>query len=103
MRLANKGDESLLLYLETGAVDHGGLLDPRRISEEERTILERWRDDGYVEFGRVASKYITAADKSLWVHLSEQAWSDVAGLRRARAERMWANRNWMTTAEYRAS
>lgn len=90
---------SLLLYLESCAVDHSGRTDPRRMNDEDRDILARWTKDGYVESGRVCA----ADGGGGWVRLSGTAYLNAYAERRARADRLWESRNYETTAEKRKS
>jgi len=94
-----KAEISLLLYLETRAVDHGGAVDTRRMNEADFAIARRWVNTGYLQFGRIYSKSIqkrrckfgaAVEGETNWVKLSDRAWSDAAGERRARAERCFA-------------
>jgi len=100
-------EQSLLLYLETRAVDYGGLVDMARVNAEEVDIMGVWADRGYIDFGRVASADIerlksrASHSPTHWVRLSEEAWQDAARYRRERAERLWQKRTWKTTAELR--
>lgn len=94
-------EKSLLLYLETCAVDQGGRLDQRRINDQDLKIMAEWQGDGFVETGRVASESITRSQGSFWVTLSDEAWKLAHRFREERAERMWHNRRWMTTDEKR--
>ena len=91
---------SLLLYLETRAVDHRGAIDPRHMNDEDFAIAERWNKSGYVAFCRILAADCTEVRTHL-CRLSEAAWADAHAERRARAERLWAGRSWMTTEEAR--
>lgn len=104
MELTTKDKRSLLLYLETRAVDHGGRIQDANMNADDFALAERWAETGYIEFGRIASEDLTggAITASLhWCHLSSEAMDDAHRLRRERADRMWANRTWRTTAEKR--
>lgn len=73
-------EKRLLLYLETRCVDHRGVIDPRQVNDDERDVIERWEDEGYLlpMIGRDV------------VRLSDQAWADAHAERKARYERMVA-------------
>lgn len=104
MDLTTKDERSLLLYLETRAVDHGGRVADANINAEDLAIAERWNAQGYVNFGRVAWEDVTAGrvtGSAHWCLLSPEAFEDAHRLRRERAARMWANRTWRSTAEKR--
>ena len=93
---------SLLLYLETRAVDHDCRIDHRHLNDDDRVILKRWVETGIVEYGRVASQrdpFGNVQPAQNYVRLSEEAWELAHRLRRERADRRWANRTWQTTQE----
>lgn len=97
-----KGERSLLLYLETRAVDHGGLVDTLRMNTDDFAIVERWREIGFIEFGRLTRESIERLRVSThWVILSDDAWKTAHEERRARCERIYGSRNWETTEEKR--
>jgi hypothetical protein len=94
----NKTERSLLLYVETCAVDYGGRMNAERINTEDREILDRWKKAGFINYGRIIAADINS-NGSLWVQLSDNAWELAHEERRARASRMWAKRRYTTTAE----
>ena len=94
-------ERSLLIYLETREVDYGRV-DARHISIDDFNTIERWTATGFIQFGRIASEYITR-ESALWVNLSDEAWRLAHEERRARAKRIWGKRGWTTTDEKRAS
>lgn len=95
-----RGESSLLLYLESCAVDLGGRLDPRRLNDDDRTILEEWKKESFVEHGRIRSE--DCNDQGCeWVRLSPEAHIIAAKERLQRAGRMWKNRRYLTTFEER--
>ena len=96
-----KDERFLLLFCECACVDHGGIYQSERTNDEDRQILARWKEEGFCDFGRVASEHLTPTRK-VWVHLSPEAMSLAHQLRLQRAERMWQNRNWWSTEEKRA-
>jgi hypothetical protein len=95
----NRDERSLLLFLETRAVDHGGLVDTVHMNEDDVEIAKRWTKEGFLEYGRVCAADVKSC--TAWVELSEEAWELAHKERRARADRMWAKRTWRSTAEYR--
>lgn len=97
-----KNELSLLLFLETRAVDHGGLVDQKHMNDDDRAILEMWTKDGFVESGRVCYadvKISRTHQCTTWVKLSDNAFEAAHAERRARADRMWKNRSYLTTKE----
>lgn len=80
------------------------------LAKERAAFFETLRAAGVAEVeaefsgsGRIASNYVTMSDQlrrtSQWVVLSDKAHEDAAAERKARAERAWANKNYMTTEE----
>ncbi len=87
------------MYLETREVDYG-YVDMRHVNTDDFQIIQRWRGKGFIQFGRMASEYLTPT-RSHWVKLSDDAWRLVHEERKARAKRVWGDRNWLTTDEKR--
>lgn len=88
-----KDERSLLLYIETCAVDNGGLVHCQKINTEDREILKRWDKDGFVSFSRITFKSLELlVNKHCTdlVRLSEDAWILAHEERRTRAARMSA-------------
>lgn len=86
--IANTKDEkSLLLYLESRAVDYGGAVDSSHMNAEDFQLARRWNDSGFIRFGRIYSKDVTG-NLTNWVILSDEAWAEAHAERRARNARM---------------
>ena len=110
MKLAEmtRDERSLILFLETQAVDHGGVVDVAHMNREDFDIAKRWDEAGLLAFGRIASKYISQrppsgrSNPTHWVHFSPDAYALVHEERSARAERTWVQREWKTAEEYRS-
>lgn len=86
-------ENSLLLYFETCAVDHRGLIAGSRINGEDIAIAKGWNDSGFVRFGRIASESLGKVHSggqpaTHWCRLSEDAWEKAHFIRRERAARM---------------
>lgn len=86
-------ERSLLLYLETRAVDHGGLVDTIHMNKEDMVITEEWNKEEFVKFGRIRCRSITkekgrTSCVSRWCELSEEAWKLAHAERRARCKRI---------------
>ena len=94
----SKDEKSLLLFLETRAVDHAGKIQTVHMNEDDFKIAERWNKKAFIKFGRIAFE---DTDKSgtHWCSLSEEAWTLAAAERKARATRTWLKRTWKTAAE----
>ena len=48
-----------------------GPIDPRKIDEEEREILQKWRDEGKITF---SIKYECTCTKEFWDFMNEVLW-----------------------------
>ena len=84
----SKDEKSLLLYLESRAVDHGGLVSSPQMNDEDRAIAKRWNEEGFLKYSRIPSYLLnTAHGMSNCVELTDEAWETAAALRRARAEK----------------
>lgn len=85
---------NLLLYLESAAVDRGGLLESARMNAADFALLERWTASGFIQHGRLASAEIkvrAGVATDYWCELSEQAFALAHSERVARAGRLTAN------------
>ena len=81
-------ERNLLLYFETRAVDHGGLVDTKHMNREDMEIANKWNDEGFVKFGRIKSHSIAVSTH--WCELSEEPWDSAHAERKARHKRlMW--------------
>lgn len=96
----SRPQNSLLRFIETRAVDHGGLLAESLLSGDDNEMLAHWMMNGYISMGRVCSEDITR-DSCRWVALSEQAWRDAHAIRLDRAAKSWRGRKWQSTDEKR--
>jgi hypothetical protein len=99
-----KNERSLLLFFENCSVDKWGKIDVKHMNEEDNKIAEKWNKEGFIEFGRIASKYITGLDAKYsvsthWCKLSDEAWKLAHAERKARGIRIWNQRDWKTTKE----
>ena len=105
MKPTTKDERSLLLYLETRAVDYSGRIRNDNLNRMDWDLLNRWTDEGYIKSGRIASEYLDKLSypSTHWIVLSPEAMTDAHELRRQRAERMWRNKSYLTTEEKRAS
>lgn len=86
-------DRTLLLYLETCAVDRAGRVDARRVSAEDHEVIADWTAKGFVTFGRIKSAH-HEGHETYYVRLSDAAWRATSDYRQERADRMWAARNY---------
>ena len=98
----SKDERSLLLYLETCAVDHGGLVDSRRMNGDDFKKAREWSEYHFIDFGRVLYADIESRGTNHfthWVDMSLHAFVLAHRERVARAERMWRKRTWRKTSE----
>ncbi len=95
-----KDQKSLLLFCECCCVDNAGIYQPERTNDTDRQNLDTWREEGFLDHGRVSSEHLSPT-RRLWVRLGHEAMAMAQTLRRDRAERMWKNRTWTTTEEKR--
>lgn len=97
----SRDERTLLLYLETRAVDHSGTVDTRRMDASWMESAKMWNDVGFIGFGRIMFHDAEAlpAGVSHWVELSERAWQLAHLERRNRAKRMSDKRTWRKTSE----
>lgn len=91
-------ERSLLLYLETRAVDYGGRVDIRRMNTDDINIAEKWAKEGFIKFGRIVAHHINSQGAHFCI-LSDEAWDLAHAERRLRSERMWLKRDWISTSE----
>lgn len=95
-----KDERSLLLFLETRAVDHAGKVQTAHMNADDFKIAASWDKTGFIKFGRVAFEDVNKFG-SHWCSLSEEAWALAASERKARAGRTWTKRTWKTADEKR--
>lgn len=86
MRTLSKQEARLLVYLESRAVDYGGVVDMSRMDGDETPIAEKWNDEGFIWFGE---KKDPGGKRGFnhYVVLSEEAWAVSAADRKAIAVR----------------
>ena len=101
-----KEERSLLLYLETCSVEHGGTVESRCMNTDDFETAKQWERDGFIDFGRITMKDCEHSRShgrasTHWVVLSSQAWELAHQERKARFERIYAKRWWTTTKEKR--
>lgn len=100
----SKDERSLLLFLETQAVDYGGTIEACRMNGEDFATAKQWNIEGFIEFGRIYSKDLDAVGRggrraTHWVQLSDEAWRYAGTERQNRYNRIADKRTWRKTAE----
>ncbi len=98
----NKEERSLLLFLETCAVDHGGLICIQHMNDADIEIAKQWNNNEFISFGRIKSDDINSSGGktySYWCLFSQKAFDLAHQERIARADRMWNKRTWKRTID----
>jgi len=93
-----KDELSLLLFFEACATDYGGRVDTKRMNSDDMVIAKKWKEDGFIDFGRIRLKDINSQGDH-WVCLSAPAIEAAHAERKARAMRMWEKRSFNKTNE----
>lgn len=93
-----KEQKSLLLFLETRAVDYGGRVNISHMNAQDMIIAEKWNEEGFLAFGRIVFRNHNN-DGTHWVKLTPEAWIEAHKERMIRAKRMWDNRTWVSTKD----
>ena len=85
-----KDELSLLLYFETRAVDHMGLIDTQHMNQDDLAIAKKWDEEKFASFNRWTQRNSDGSIKALTHRsvLSDEAWTLAHQERKARAERM---------------
>lgn len=99
----NLKELSLLLFLESAAVEHGGLIRSIHMNDEDMAIAKRWHAEGFIEFSRLQAKSIKSLGGSFThaVFLTDEAFAAAHAERKDRAARIINSRRWVTTLEKR--
>lgn len=82
-------ERSVLLYLESRAVDHGGLVDAARMNAADFKIARGWSVEGLIRFSRIPSglwDQVRSGSRHV-VELSDEAWQCAALERRRRGQK----------------
>ena len=84
----SKDQRSTLAYVESCAVDAGGLLESIRLNAADMQTLQAMHDAGLLQFGRVPGSMLGTGLKpwTHWVVLNDSGWQLAAQVRRKRAE-----------------
>lgn len=82
----NRDEKSLLIFLETCLVDYTGRVNAQHMNQLDQEIADRWTEEGFISFGRIASADHNSQGAH-WVEFTEEAWKLAHQERRARFER----------------
>lgn len=83
-----RDQRSILMYAETCAVDHGGLLEGIRMNTADLSALKELAEAGILTYGRIPGKLLgtfRVRQATHWCDLTDAGWTLAHGLRRARA------------------
>ena len=99
MEITTRDERSLLLFLETQDVDHGGKVLAASMNDDDRAIAKRWNEAGFIGYGRIRSADILASQdgRTAWVELSDEAFEAAHKEQRARSARLRDKRVWHKT------
>jgi len=90
----DREERSLLLYLETRAVDHAGAVATPHMNRDDMVQAKLWSISGFIEFGPIAPRDHRRLKAKWWVRLSARAWELAHQERKARAQRTWKSKSW---------
>ncbi len=93
----NKGQQSLLMFLETRIVDHAGKVAGAHMNGEDFDQAQSWREEGLIKFGRIPTADINrpqiahrSGTNTNWVRFTDEAWKLAHRFRRERGDRLTA-------------
>lgn len=101
LKTMTKDERSLLLFLETRAVDYGGRVKLDHMNAEDIGIAQKWNKEGFLGFGRIVIRNHNP-DGTNWVKMTKEAWTLAHKERKARAKRLWLNKTWVSTEDSKA-
>lgn len=81
---------SVLLYFEVCLVDRKGAFSTQQMNEEDFAISKRWREEGFIYFGRVPYRTLIGSSSGCdthWVQFTDASWIAAHRVRRIRAEK----------------
>lgn len=78
----DKTERSVLLYLESCAVDRGGLVEEQRMNGDDMDAIMPWMLSGFIVFKGLQEDIRTSTH---YVELSEDAWRIAAEARKMRS------------------
>lgn len=88
-----RDEKSLILFLETQAVDYCGIVRTIHMNQPDLKIAEKWNDEGFIVFHRrpwheIESdpEYLQKFQRTHYVILSDEAWTIAHVLRKLRGE-----------------
>lgn len=87
IEMLTRDEASLIVYLETRLVDAHGNIDRRHMNDDDRAIVDRWANEGLIEYTRLAWEDVPERGVTHRVRFTERAWQRAHAERRNRAER----------------
>lgn len=102
----SRDEESILLYLETRAVDHCGRINSTQMNDKDWENMKAMKDEGFIDFGRICHEDAapgrrTSEGGAHWVTFSDEAFALAHACRMKRARRNWDSKGYRTTEEKR--
>lgn len=85
-----KDQKSMLTYIETCVVDHGGTLEAARMNAADHEAMKDLKSLKLIDHGRMPSEFLRvhgARKCAHWAVLTDAGWEVAHKLRRERAER----------------
>lgn len=85
-----KAERSVLLYAETCVVDYAGLLEGKRMNNDDIDALKKFEAAGILTFGRIPARalaWMVGRECTHWVEFNDSAWALAHALRRQAAEK----------------
>jgi len=79
----SRDERSLLIFFETCLVDYCGRVNAQRMNQMDQEIADRWTEEGFIKFGRIASDYHNGQGAH-WVEFTGEAWKLAHAERHAR-------------------
>jgi len=92
-----KTERSILAYAETCLVDYGGLLEGKRMNQDDIDALKKFQDAGILTFGRIPFHTVETLGRmgrhpTHWITFTDAAWELAHAIRRLRAQADSASR-----------
>ena len=95
----SRDERSLLTFFECMVIDNWGRIQTSKMNDDDYKIAEKWKEEKFIQFGRMPSKYILGEGKKQhpaypyinWVRLSDEAFELAYQERKNRALRNYHN------------
>lgn len=78
-------EQTLLLHFEKAAVESGGIVNTKGMSNADFAAAEKWNKTEFVQFGEIPRMYLEKhTDCTHWIILSEKAWQTAQMVRKTK-------------------